>query len=301
MGLNILDDSQLNIKEEEADIPDPRLTRRKFLKQCLFRGLGAFCLGLGGYSFLCEPYLVKIEKLSLSVPHLPAYWVGKKIAFISDLHSSPEVRPSFFENAFSLINGEKPDVILMAGDYVTGSVRYMEPLARELRKLNPAGEADGKIAVLGNHDYWTDSKKVTDGLERAGFRVTVNERVKLGPAGSELYIMGTDDLWSGAISLPALYRDLDINKIASIVLTHNPDIFPVAAEDGIPVILAGHTHGGQVYIPLIGAPISPSPFVRGFYRRGKTLMYVTRGLGLISPAVRFNCPPEISLFTLSEG
>ncbi|MCD4782921.1 MAG: metallophosphoesterase [Candidatus Eremiobacteraeota bacterium] len=287
------------ITPEEDSTDKKKMTRRQFIKNALRIGIYTSVVGLGLYSFLYEPGHITMERLELPVHNLPPYWEGKKIVLVSDIHRSEVVSTDFLSKAFQKINAEKPDVIFLTGDYVTGSREYIDSLKSLLLKLKTKTGDGGKIAVLGNHDYWTDADYIKKRLTQGGFQILVNEKKDIGPTGAKLRILGADDLWCGVKDIKRLLGMVNPDRDAVILLSHNPDIFLDKEFGKIPVtVLAGHTHGGQVNLPIIGAPIVPAKFVRGFYKKGESLMYVNRGLGLIAPPIRFNCPPEITVFKL---
>jgi len=277
---------------------DPKISRRKFLKRALLNLAGISILSLGWYSFLYEPGNIALERHYLYIPNLPQYWEGRKLILVSDIHSSIIVGHVYIRKAFSMIIAEKPDILVMAGDFVTGPRTYMDPLARELKKLITDLENTEKIAILGNHDYWSDADYVKKGLRENRFNILVNEKIRVGPHGSYLTLLGSDDMWMGIIDIPGLLEGVDLQREAVILLSHNPDVFPMAVENNVPIVLAGHSHGGQINLPFIGPPILPCKYAMGFYRKGNSLLYVNRGLGTILFPLRFNCSPEITVFTL---
>lgn len=281
---------------------EKKLSRRKFLKNLLVAGSGAVILSISSYSFLWEPQNVIFERHYLPIPNLPDWWIGKKIIQVSDIHSSIFIDRNYIAKTFERINKEKPDIIVFTGDYVTENADYMSPLKEEAKNLKSRLGNSGKIAVIGNHDRWTSEEIVKKGLKNAGFKMLINESFHLGDADSPLNILGVDDQWTGKVDLDRSSTGIDFKKEAAIILSHNPDVFPLAASKEISVMLAGHTHGGQVSLPFIGPPILPSSFKyqKGFYRINKSLMYVNRGLGLIAPPVRILCPPEITVFSLKR-
>lgn len=272
-----------------------KISRRKFLKG-LAAGAGISLLGTTGYSVFLEPNNVIFERYDLEIPNLGEKWAGKKLIQVSDIHSSEFVRENFIGKIFDRINDEKPDIIVFTGDYVTGRPGYMEAVKNQAKKL----KAKIKAAIIGNHDRWTSETVVVEGLKKAGFRVLIDDVYHLGNGPNSFKIVGMDDLWTGNPNFEKTLREVDLSTEACILLSHNPDVFYIAASMGVPVVLAGHTHGGQVKLPFIGAPILPSGFrfEKGFYTRKRSLMYVNRGLGLIAPPVRFRCPPEVAVFTL---
>jgi predicted MPP superfamily phosphohydrolase len=159
----------------------------------------------------------------------------------------------------------------------------------------------GIFAVLGNHDLWTDAVVVRAGLEREGVPVLVNQGVTLSVGRDNIYLAGLDDAWSGQPDLSAAL-DGSATDIPVILLAHEPDVADISALDGrVSLQLSGHSHGGQVRLPGVGAPILPylgQKYEQGVYRVNNMWVYTNRGLGVIPPPVRLNCPPEITEITL---
>lgn len=277
-----------------------KISRRKLIKRIFLGGVGFSLLGTSGYSLIYEPWNIEMERHDLHIPNLPSYWEGKKLVQVTDIHCSLIIRPDFLTKAFKLVAAEKPHILAITGDNVSGSIKCMNELKEVLQETLSPLENLVKLTVPGNHDYWTSISHITQCFEDLGFTMLVNDGVRIGPGGSELTILGTDDLWTNFVDVGKLLKGYDLKSEAVIMLTHNPDIFPEAAGNGIPVTLAGHSHGGQVNLPIIGPPLVPCKYIRGFYREGKSLMYVNRGLGMLTLPVRFNCSPEIAVFTLKS-
>jgi predicted MPP superfamily phosphohydrolase len=164
----------------------------------------------------------------------------------------------------------------------------------------------GVYAVLGNHDYWCgDPEAVTDSLKRAGVQVLVNRSARLSTRGVEWSLAGVDDVWGGKPDLDKALQDLPPNSF-HLLLCHAPDFADKAAERGVPLQLSGHSHGGQVRVPGVGALVLPKygrRYASGLQRlaAGTTQVYTNVGLGVIFPPLRVNCPPEITLLTLTRA
>ncbi len=285
-------------RKNEQNNSSLKISRRQLLKRILLGGFGVSILGTSGYSFIYEPWNIELERHDLHIPNLPSYWEGKKMIQVTDIHCSRIIRPDYISKAFRLIAGEKPDILAITGDNVSGNIKCIDELKEVLQETLSPLENLVKLTVPGNHDYWTSISHTTECFEDLGFTMLINDGVRIGPAGSELTVLGTDDLWSGAVEVSKLLRGYDLKRDAVIMLTHNPDIFPEAVRNEIPVVLAGHSHGGQVNLPITGPPLVPCNYIRGFYRDGQSLMYVNRGLGMLTIPIRFNCSPEIAIFTL---
>jgi predicted MPP superfamily phosphohydrolase len=241
---------------------------------------------------------LSVTRRRLGLRHLPPEFEGFRIAQLSDIHHSETYSDEQVARAVAETNRLAPDLVVLTGDYITSTRRYV-PRVTEL--LGGFTAPEGTYAVLGNHDFWVDGEWIAGGLRRHGVEVLRNAHTRLRRGGAALQLLGVDDLW---------VRRSDLGRAAAhtrpdeprILLSHNPEVLPEAAARGIDLVLAGHTHGGQVALPVIGAPHMNS------YYRGKTLaghavesgtqIYVNRGLGTVFAPVRLHCPPEITVLEL---
>lgn len=223
-----------------------------------------------------------------------------EIVHITDLHMSPWSLPSTFRKTADLINSLKPDYIVITGDFVTHFKELIPGCAKAVSWLKPGVS---KLAVLGNHDYWIDAGYICKSLEEAGVEFLLN-RCSPSKNGSNLTFLGVDDPYTGHDNLKATFQEIPEPNM-SVLLSHSPDIIEHAAELGIDLVLTGHTHGGQVRLPLIGAIYIPSKYGRrfdkGWFNIKNTRMYVNRGLGGIFPPIRFLCRKEIAILKLVSG
>jgi predicted MPP superfamily phosphohydrolase len=240
---------------------------------------------------------------------------GLTLVQLSDLHVGPFVDAGVVRNVVRMTNDLAPDVVVLTGDFVYRSAQYSPACARELRSLRAR---HGVYAVLGNHDVWTDANEVAGNLTDAGVTVLRNQRTAVEAGGARLWLLGLDDAgYTGRIgdsfrpfrlrwqpAAQALERLLDglPETEPRVLLVHNPDFTEMMPAGQIDLTLCGHTHGGQVRLPLIGAPVMPSCFgqkyARGLVRNANTLVYVNRGIGMTALPVRFNCRPEITVLRL---
>ena len=288
------------------------LSRRLFLKV----GLGIFgvtALGVGkGYSNTLSSQ-IKVERVPIRLKHLPEAFRGFKIAQLSDLHSSPLVDKEHLEHAVDLALAEKPDLIVLTGDFIGHTLRthpkeihefdsqYLDNLIAAVAR---AKAPSGTYAVLGNHDFWSGpevTKRIVHDFEmRAGIPVLRNRRVTLTKEEESIQLLGIDDYWH-TWNLKKALRKVPKQSV-KILLSHNPDINrQIKPSHKIDLVLSGHTHGGQVSFPFIGTPFTPtqSPkYLRGLVRDGDRQTYITRGVGHLVVPIRFNCPPEVTLITL---
>ena len=241
---------------------------------------------------------------------LPAAFDGLRVALLSDTHHGPFVPLAYLADVVDLANEQRPDVVLLGGDYVQRRRAAFLHLGIDHRRYIAPGIgvlADlraplGRFAVLGNHDYVTDAALTRRALRDAGFTDLTNAGVWLErPGGARMRFAGVDDCRRGRPRLRQALGDLRAGG-ACLLLTHNPDYIERIRDARVDLVLSGHTHGGQVVLPFVGAPVVPSRYGQK-YRAGlvqgpRARVFVTTGVGTIGPPVRFRCPPEVALITL---
>ncbi len=233
---------------------------------------------------------------------MPSAFSGVRVALLSDLHvGGIHITEDRLRNVVARTNAENPDLILLGGDYIKhtslGAIVPPEGYAPILGQLRaPAGV----YAVLGNHDWWWNGKRVRKALESAGIRVLENESAPVVVRGQTFWLAGIPDEMTQdpepAEALSGVPAGAPI-----IALTHSPDVFPRVPKR-VTLTLAGHTHGGQVRLPLLGAPVVPSRYGQR-YAQGLSVedghaLFVTTGIGTSILPVRFGVPPEIVILTL---
>lgn len=276
-----------------------KFSRRAFLKI----GLPGFAAGLGGvsYSTLLEPNLLSVERVMTPLRNLPSSFDGFRIAVLSDFHLQPFTKIEHIQSAVQLANSLKRDVVVLLGDFVDETVEAIHDLAPALSQLNAR---HGVFAVLGNHDYWNGAKIVQRGLQASGIPVLVNSGVELQNGVGSVFFAGVESAWAGRPNLAAA-MDSWRGNIPTVLLAHEPDYADTAALDPrVSLQLSGHSHGGQVRLPMIGALRLPSwgrRYDHGLYRIQDLQLYTNRGIGMACHPVRFNCPPEITEVTLVPG
>lgn len=243
-----------------------------------------------------------VEWVTVRIPGLPPGLEGLNLAHLSDLHWGPYTGQKEVQAAVALANAQAPDLIVLTGDYVLGSAKYAQPCSRELAALSAPL---GVFAIPGNHDYCTDIGVVAADLRAAGLRLLRNASHRLEIEGTPLWLTGVDDIWEGHDDLDAALTVVPLGEPV-LLLVHEPDFADLAARSPHRILLqcSGHSHGGQVNLPLIGPPVMPwlgQKFPAGLQRvPGSTLqVYTNRGIGVTVPPVRFNCRPEVTLLTLS--
>jgi hypothetical protein len=288
--------------------PPHRFTRRSFLT------LAASSLGgLALYSGEIARHELSVETYTVHLPRLPEAFSGMRIVQISDIHYFEWTETFFLRRVVERVNALHPDMVVLTGDFVTyGPVRWPSEDAhkRFARRHMPecASILNGircplRYATLGNHDMMVGGRYIYGDLVNQGLPVLRNTAVPLERNGERLWLVG---LGSACVkdadperAIPAsAVRD----KEAMIVLAHEPDILPEIAPYGVDLMLSGHTHGGQIRIPFLPPAFLPDygkKYVEGWFRYGSTQLYVNRGIGTIGVPLRVNCPPEITLLTLS--
>lgn len=275
------------------------MDRRNFLKLAAAgaaAGLGAAALG-AGWATLIEPNWPVVEQIGVTLPRLPARLEGLRVAQLSDLHISSYTTAGDIERAAALAMRQSPDVIVLTGDFIWREVwQYAEELVEPLRTLRAPL---GVYAVLGNHDHWEDAALATRVLGEAGVTLLLNQAVRLD-AGAPLWLAGLDDVWERKHDMAAALAGAPDDE-CKLLLVHEPDYADEAARYPVDLQLSGHSHGGQINLPGYGRPVLPylgRKYPAGLYQVGPLALYTNRGIGVIAPPVRFNCPPEVTLLTL---
>ena len=249
-----------------------------------------------------NPYRPVLERIPLRVPETHPNLAGLRIGFVTDTHINPYFRQGDLRRGIDLIAAEWPDLVLFGGDYISETTRYMDeaaPVLGELARTAPLGA----LAVLGNHDLGGHTPAVIDGLKREGIRLLRNEAVAIPWRGDELWVAGIDDTLLGQPLSAAAFGQIP-DGAATLCLWHEPDAADIAASFGPFAQLSGHSHGGQIRLPVLGevaVPIGGRKYPIGQYDVAGMQLYVSRGLGTYRPPVRFRCPPEVTLVTLISG
>jgi uncharacterized protein len=261
---------------------------------------------LGAWSVLIEPGRLVVTEATLSLPAWPKDVPPLKVALLSDLHTgAPHVGPDKLDRIVALTNAQQPDLVVLLGDYVVHGVIGGRSVAPEVtaERLTALRAPLGVFAVLGNHDWWYDGPRVTEAFRAAGIVVLENESVRIQHGGRALWLAGLGDVMTrGAQPDRAIVPVPSSDPV--IVLSHNPDVFPMIPQR-VAVTLAGHTHGGQVNLPFLGRPIVPSTYGQR-YAAGHIVedgrhLFVTTGIATSIIPVRFRVPPEIAIVLLQPS
>jgi predicted MPP superfamily phosphohydrolase len=286
----------------------PPVSRRRFLKGSLFG-----TAGLAFYSCEVERHWIEISRHDVVLRGLPDVFNGLRIAQLSDIHMDEYTEAAFLRWVIDQINHIEPDIVVLTGDYVThgfawkklavGAAWQCASLLNELR-------CNQRFAVLGNHDVMVGAKQVMSALTANGVTVLHNTFLPIERNGGRIWLAGLDDPLMGIPdpekAIPASIRHRQNEPI--LLLCHAPDyadhLLAHAPGQAVDLMLSGHTHGGQVCLPLLGSlglPDLGKKYVEGWFRLGGMQLYVNRGVGAVGIPFRFNCPPEITLFTLRSS
>ncbi len=273
------------------------LSRRQFLT-----GLaGAPLLALSAtsaYARFIEPYYYRVLEQDVFVRDLPQAFENFRITQLTDVHHSRIVGLDEIRRVVNLAQSTKPDLIALTGDYTTTYRRFIEPCAEALGNLQAP---EGVWAVLGNHDHYTDHELTTRSLERNHIPVLNNSNTTLRRGSDSLQLAGIDD-WSWAQGdWDRAFQALDRNR-PTVLLSHQPSVLDLPETQHVSLILSGHTHGGQVTFPFIGAPARLATkdlkYAHGLFRRGDTQLFVSSGTGVIGLPVRLGARPEVAVLRL---
>lgn len=256
----------------------------------------------GGWAFGYEPSALRVENVTVAVKGLHPDLAGFRIALLTDLHVGPYTGKEFIARAVALANDAAPDLALLGGDYVHRSGRYFAPCAEAVAELRAPFGVHG---VTGNHDYWEGVEICSRTFADARVALLRNRAVPIERGAGRLWLAGVDDLMVRAADPIAAMSRVPHGE-PTVLLSHNPDLAELLPPSlPVSLMLSGHTHGGQIRLPLLGSPVVPSrygqKYVAGLAYRGEMAVYTSRGIGTISPPVRLNCPPEVSLVTLQPA
>jgi len=278
------------------------MDRRRFLRKAKrigLAGLGTYVLGRGAYCAFWEAYHLHVTRWDVPLPRLPGDLDGVRIALLSDIHISRRLPDDYLERTMRRLSELGAEAIMFTGDLAGGP---LDPLPEYLDLLAEAQAPRGKYAILGNHDFFENrSGPVTEFLREAGWQVLRNQNAPLPGTKGRIRIAGVDDPVTEHEDLDQALAEVPEEAVC-VLLSHTPDLIEPAAAAGVDLMLAGHTHGGQIVLPFIGPPVVPSKYgakyAWGLFDYQGTRMAVTRGVGMIAPRIRFRCRPEIVQLTL---
>ena len=281
-----------------------KMTRRDFLK---LSGM-TFLTSLGGlgYSTLVEPGWVDVVQVTLKLPHLAPVFSGFRLVQISDIHMGGWMNRERLQYVLREVLAQAPHLVVVTGDFVIGhnwNKSLQACLDGMVEEFSLLTEKHTTLAVLGNHDYWTNASAVRDALKACSIVNLSNDVYTLSNDREQLHFAGVDDIWEKQDRLDTVLEKLPQTG-AAILMAHEPDFADQSAETGcFDLQLSGHSHGGQVVFPIIGAPILPylgRKYPSGLYQVGTMWQYTNRGVGMARLELRMNCRPEITVFTLES-
>ncbi len=272
----------------------------RWMQRGLLAGLlvGFACAAWG---FGWEPRTLVEREYALSLPRWSPECDGMRVDVLTDLHTgSPHNGVDNLDRIVRRLVLSDADAVLMAGDYLILSVFLGTYVPPEIvaERLKPLTARKPVYAVLGNHDWWKDGAKVRAALESAGVVVLENEAREVTLDRCELWVVGIGDLWEGKPDVTRAFAGIE-GDAPVLAITHNPDLFPQLPARAA-LLVAGHTHGGQVSLPMLGRPVLPADerYAIGEYVEGGRHLFVSPGVGTSILPFRFGVPPEISRLTL---
>jgi predicted MPP superfamily phosphohydrolase len=281
------------------------VTRRRMLMAGLY-GVA----GLALYSGEIARHWIDVTDHDVRLHGLPQAFDGMRIAQVSDIHMAEYTETFFLRHVVDTINHLRPDAVFLTGDFVSDGLRskdFARGAAWHCAEILNGLDCKTRYASLGNHDVAVGAKEVARALDAHGIRLLRNDYVPMERGGARFWLAGVDDPVEGNpqpdLAIPHAIRQVPNEPV--VLMCHAPDYADFLREQpagkAVDLMLSGHTHGGQVRLPLVGAVELPSMgkrYVEGMFRLGDMQLYVNRGIGTIGLPFRLNCPPEITVFTL---
>lgn len=257
-------------------------------------------------SVAIEPNLPHIVRVEIPLRRWPEHMDGFTIALLSDFHYDHNFSIHPIHSAIPMVNDLKPDLIVFTGDFVSLPL-FKEKDETVAAHAGPCGELlrqmhapHGLWAVLGNHDVFSDPDRVTDSLRGQGIQVLANQSAPIEANGARFWLAGVNDVLGEHADLNATLHAIPKDE-ATVLLVHEPDYADYVSGFPVDLQLSGHSHGGQVRIPLLPVfylPALARKYVKGLFHIGPLTLYTNIGLGTVAFPVRLNCPPEITFITV---
>ncbi|HEX5890719.1 MAG TPA: metallophosphoesterase [Pyrinomonadaceae bacterium] len=280
-------------------MPEFSPTRRGFLSGLVAAPLMAVA-ATSAYASLVEPFHYWISETDVFIRDLPERFENFRITQLTDIHHSRILGINQVRNVVDLAQQTKPDMFVLTGDYTTSYRRFIEPCAEALASLNAP---EGVWAVLGNHDHYTDPELTKRALQRHRITVLDNTHTTLHRGPDALQLSGIDDWTWNAVDWKRAFAGLK-STTPTILLSHQPGVLDLDQTKNVALILSGHTHGGQIRLPGLGAPARLATkdlkYDRGLFQRGETQLYVSSGTGVIGLPLRLGVRPEIAVLRLKR-
>ena len=297
-------------RAEGRDLLGSRATRQPIVtRRNLLVGSGTLLAGAALYSSLVSRHEISVITRNIPITDLPPAFQGYRVVQLSDFHLDEYTEPFFLEEVVAQVNRLAPDLVLLTGDYITrGSLTFVldRRAAHRCAEILSTINCAQKFCILGNHDVAVNASMVTQALQARGLPVLRNSYETITVRGDSLHVGGTAD---PVTDIPDLSGAVPAHPSGPVlVMIHAPDYVDSVREHPsghlVDLMLSGHTHGGQIRLPILGATILPplgQKYVQGHFQFGALQLYVNRGLGTVGLPARWNCPPEISLFTLQHA
>ena len=283
----------------EGPLEDP--ARRELLAKGVAAATGAVGLVASGAALRSGLAEVELKEVGVKLPRLPPALSGLSVVQFSDVHVGPLLQTKFIESLVEQANRQKPDLVVITGDLVDGSLAELREHVQALGRLK---SRFGTYFVTGNHEYYSGVDDWLPELRRLGIRVLRNERVVLGDAAASIDLAGVDDSSAGRFGMG---HGADVGRATAgrdperelLLLAHQPKAIVDAAAAGVGLQLSGHTHGGQIW-PFNHVVGLVQPYVAGLYQHDPaTQIYVSRGTGFWGPPMRLAAPAEITKLVLA--
>lgn len=265
-----------------------------------------FLIGLGGllvasYPVWIERYWIQVNTYDIYLPRLSPVFNNFRLAHLTDIHLGLLTPGWWVEQVVALTNKLMVDVIVCTGDYVKerNAHRQVDNVWSILQHLKAK---NGVYSVLGNHDHWADTKRSLFWLDKTGQNIR-HQALAITRDQKTLWLGGAGDLWEDQLGIDKAFQNVP-PEACKILLTHNPDSADWAYQSEVDLLLAGHTHGGQICLPFYGPlklPVSNKRYSSGLIHTPKTQMFISRGIGWSIAPIRFNCPPEIAIIRLKSS
>ncbi len=269
--------------------------------------------GLALYAGEIARHWIDVTLSDVSIPGLPEAFDGFRIAQVSDFHMDEFSEPFFVREVVRRVNSLNPDAVFLTGDFVTcqfAPKKFAIGAGWQCASLLNELTCRQRYAALGNHDVMIGAKPVTEALTANGITVLFNSYLPLERSGGRIWLAGICDPLLGTpdpeATIPAAIRNIPKEPI--VLLCHEPDyvdhLLKLPSGQAVSLMLCGHTHGGQIRLPLIGPLVLPTmgrKYIEGWFRFGQLQLHVNRGIGAVGVPFRLNCPPEISIITLHSA
>jgi predicted MPP superfamily phosphohydrolase len=275
-----------------------RELRKRDLAKRFFRLLPELP-GFGWYAEHVAPRHLRLERVTVALPHLPPELTGLRIGLLTDIHHDLGRPLALLRKGVELLNAAAPDLIVLGGDYIVSRAAGFDACAAILGQLRAPL---GVYAILGNHDYWAGGDLIAAKVAAVGVTVLRNESRRVAKGDAECWLIGLDDAARCRVDLDAAFAGVPEGSFR-ILLAHEPDVADHLEGHRVDLQLSGHTHGGQVVFPLVGPLVLPTlgrRYLKGLDRLPTHTLYTSRGLGGVPPFARLNAPPEVTVLTLTR-